>query len=155
QRHCNACPICRVALDEARRRMAALKSLPVVEAGEELVGRTEVWLDRQIAVGALHDVPGTLPVGKSSTSGKWSAARTIAAMFAAAAVLIACMHFHYAHLAVSPVDMQVLGERQLLSAGQSSLRVLLFDRTKQKPLADIPVRIELASKADGSVTKLA
>ena len=41
--HCEACPICRTALEEARRRQEAMQVLPPVEAPEALVQAT---LDR-------------------------------------------------------------------------------------------------------------
>src|SRR5207302_1684832 len=39
-RHCKACPACKEALADARRRLAALRTAPVAEAAEELVQKT-------------------------------------------------------------------------------------------------------------------
>ena len=39
-RHCGACPACKAAVDDARRRFAALQAEPALEAPEELVQKT-------------------------------------------------------------------------------------------------------------------
>ena len=45
--HCEACPICRVALEEARRRQEAMQSLPPIEAPEALIRAALERVDRQ------------------------------------------------------------------------------------------------------------
>ena len=39
ERHCATCKICQVAMEEARRRLEAMQTLPVVEAPESLIQR--------------------------------------------------------------------------------------------------------------------
>ena len=40
ERHCDSCPACKAALDDARRRLTALRAGPAVEAAEPLVQNT-------------------------------------------------------------------------------------------------------------------
>lgn len=40
ERHCDSCPICKLALDAARKRAAALETLPVIEPSERLIQTT-------------------------------------------------------------------------------------------------------------------
>ena len=44
--HCEACPICRVALEEARRRQEVMQSLPPIEAPEALIRAALERVDR-------------------------------------------------------------------------------------------------------------
>jgi len=151
EQHCEVCPICRVALDEAKKRFAALRLLPPGEAGELLLARAELWIDQQISLD-LHR-PVRLP--RTMRQRKWTAGWIITATFLVAAALIGSLDAFYARLSASPHDLQVLGERKLLSGADSSLRVLVFDRDRNQPLADVPVTIELASTATQSAIQLA
>ena len=46
--HAEQCPLCRVALEEARKRAGALRSLPAAEASLQLLAQTERRLDTAI-----------------------------------------------------------------------------------------------------------
>src|SRR5262245_62593398 len=45
EQHCASCPVCKVALEEARKRLAALESVPPSEASEQLIQATLKKID--------------------------------------------------------------------------------------------------------------
>jgi hypothetical protein len=47
ERHCDGCRICKTALDEARKRFAALQTLPAIEPSEQLIQATLKRIDIQ------------------------------------------------------------------------------------------------------------
>jgi hypothetical protein len=124
ERHCEDCRICQVALEEARKRFAAMQTLPAIEASQRLIRAAQ----RQIAV-APRLSPSPALIG---------------GMAAAAMVLVlAGVTLYYATLSPSPYDLRVLGQSEWLSGSEASLRVLLVDRRLGTPLTDVPVHIEL------------
>ncbi len=140
-RHCESCPICQVALEEARKRFDAMQALPVVEAPEELIRSTRRKIER-----APRFRPSVYQIG-------WSVA-------AAAALIIASVHVHYWNLSPSPYDLKVLGQREWLAGSGASLRVLLVDRDKATPdslapIEGIPVEIELIDEGNHRTIRLA
>jgi uncharacterized repeat protein (TIGR01451 family) len=139
-RHCAACPACAAALDEARRRLAALEALPPSEASESLVRETVAAVD-------AHECRR-----------RWrrrSVLGSVLGVAAAAAAVIAVFHIHYANLRATPTDLKVLGQRQLLAGAAGSLRVCLLDHRTGLALSGVHVRIDLQRKATGEVVELA
>jgi len=134
--HCQACPICRVALDEARKRLSVMQSLPVVEASESLIRRTE----RLIAERGER---------------RFGAVKAVLATAAIAALFLAGLHIYYLNLSPSPFDLRVLGQTEVLADSDASLRVVLADRRANRPLADVPVNIELTDKTHAKSLQLA
>jgi len=134
--HCQACTICRVALDEARKRLEALQSLPPIEAPDALIQATLERVQRH-----------------RSTRGRWAVAGLLAA--AAAVLLLATAHVYYSNLAPSPYDLRVLGQSELLAGSDASLRVLLVDPRNAEPWTGVPVQIEMVRSEPQAVVHLA
>ncbi|HVW00039.1 MAG TPA: MG2 domain-containing protein, partial [Planctomycetaceae bacterium] len=155
--HCTSCPICQVALDEAHKRFAALSSLPMSEAGDDLLARTEAQIDAMVARSAAARERQELAAKAEDQRRRrvYAHLGVVAGVFGVAAIFIGMVQAYYANLSVDPYELQVLGERKLLPGELSSLRVLLFDREHNEPLADVPVTIELASKERRPIIQLA
>ncbi len=127
EKHCAACPICQVALDEARKRLSALDTLPVVEASDELIRATEQRVRRY-------------------RRRKFTVGRVVFGVAASIAMVLVGFHVYYATLSPSPYDLRVLGQSELLAGSEASLRVLLVNPASGKAIAGVPVEIELAEK---------
>ncbi len=136
EQHCRECPICSVALAEARKRLTALQALPVIEASERLIRQTRMRIARQRRI-LVHPV------------------RFVWSTIAAAAVVIALVHLYYANLAPSPYDLRVLGQQELFADTDASLRVVLMNRGSDEPLSGVPIDIELAGKDGDPAVHLA
>ncbi len=140
ERRCRAEPECQATLEEARRRLTALQAEPPTEASEELIQATVERIDevvqarrswkRRILTGAI----GTLAAG---------------------VLVLAGLHIYYGTLSASSTDMIVLGQRDLLSNTTSSLRIRLVDSTTKKPLANVPLTVELKERTGGNKVQLA
>src|SRR5262245_58630202 len=131
ERHCETCPICKVALDEAQKRFTALQAVPPSEASEELIQATLKRIDEH------------------QTWRRRLLRRLLWPALAAAAVVVAVLaglHWHYAHLSATPYDLTVLAQRSLLSGSNASLRIRLMDVSTNTALANIPVVVELRRK---------
>src|SRR5262245_28715031 len=100
--HVQVCPICQVALEEGRKRLAALESLPVIEASESLIHAT-------ISRIAAHREP------------RWTPARSGLAVVAALVLLLGGFHLYYLRLAPSQYELKVLGQTELLAGTEGSL----------------------------------
>ncbi|MEX0611672.1 MAG: alpha-2-macroglobulin family protein [Pirellulales bacterium] len=134
ERHCDQCRICQVALEEARKRLEAMQSLPAVEAPERLLRATE----RRIA-----QYRGPAAVVMKAGFG----------IAAAAALLIGAFHVYYLNLAPLPYDLKVLGQTEWLAGSQAALRIVLVDRQRGQGMAGVPVEVELAGeRADQMIT---
>ena len=136
ERHCEECPTCRVAMAEARARFATLKAIPGMEASQELIQKTEARIAQQ---GRAWPSP---------VSVLWS-------LVAAAAIVIACFHVYFENLSPSPYDLRLLGQRELFSGSDASVRVVLLSRPSEQPLVGVPVDIELANKGRDHTIRLA
>lgn len=154
ERHCAECPICKVALDEARKRFDALQTLPTLEAGEELLSKAEDWLDQQISRAALHESRTSLQQNQKPSPSRWTPGRIVVSLIALAVVFIATLDVYYSTLSPSPYDLQILGEQELLSGIDSSLRVMVFDRERKLPLKNAPVSVELSPLDSGETLQL-
>ncbi len=141
ERHLQVCPICQVALEEARKRFAALQSVPVIEASDSLINATITRI-------AANREP------------RWTPARIGLAAAAAVLLLLGGLHLYYLNLSPSPFDLKVLGQTELLAGTEGSLRVLLVRHDNQQPVPGVRVNVELAKKNagpknSGPVVKLA
>ena len=136
ERHCEECPTCRVAMAEARARFESLKSLPGVEASPELIRKTEMRVAQQRRAW-FRPLP------------------FLVSLAAAAALVIVGFQTYFEHLSPSPYDLRLLGQRELFSGSAASLRVVLLSRASEKPLAGIPVDIELGDQGRNHFIRLA
>src|SRR5580704_13172651 len=147
KKHCEECPICRVAWDEAQKRFEALASLPAVETSSELIERTERRLEK-----AAARSPRSVPL-------RWFQRRSVYEKFglvvATLAVMIGSLHLYYLNLSAAPYDLRVLGQDQLLSGAETSLRVTVFNQASRSLMAGVPVEIELARPATNESVQLA
>ena len=126
EKHCESCRICKVALEEARKRQAAFETVPACEASEGLIRGTLARIDTY--------------EGKR-LRGRRLFARILLPAAAAAALLLGALHIYYANLTVSPADIRVLGQNQLLAGALGSLRIRVVDHFSGLAMANIPVRI--------------
>ncbi|HTU25593.1 MAG TPA: MG2 domain-containing protein, partial [Pirellulales bacterium] len=122
--HCRRCPICKVALEEAEKRLALLESVPPAAVSPELLARAEEQL-------AARRRP------------RFRRSQLVAFAALAAALLIACCHLYIAKSGVSPYDLRVLGQNELVADSDASLRVLLVNHDTLQPIAGMPVSIDL------------
>jgi anti-sigma factor RsiW len=139
-RHCTECAACAAALEEARKRLAALQSLPPSEAPGRLVRATVAGIG---SYEARRRRRRRFVLGGLAT-----------AAAAVAAVLVG-LQVHYVNLSASPTDLKVFGQTQLLAGAAASLRICLIDRTTGAALAGVPVRIGLRHRATGETVELA
>jgi len=138
--HCETCRICQVAIEEAVKRYEAMKAVPTVEASEDLIQRT---------MGRVRSTKARVRRAKRIAVYTWALAT------AAAVAIVGGLHIYYATLSPTPYDLQVYGQQTLLAGTQGSLRVCLFDRKADRPLPGVPVSIELCSRQDKQVYRLA
>ena len=134
--HCESCPICRVALEEARKRQEALQSLPPVEAPEALIRQTLQRIERHQTVRR-----------------NWTRYGLTAA--AAAVIALAAVHLYFYSMAPSPYDLRVMGQADLAAGADASLRVLLVDHRDAVPRPGVPVEIDLVRAKPQAVFHLA
>src|SRR5437870_6356808 len=133
EKHCESCRICKVALEEARKRQTAFETVPSCEASEPLIRATLARIE----------------AGEQRRSrGRRLFARFLLPAAAAAALLLGGLHIHYANLTVSPADIRVLGQNQLLAGALGSLRIRVVDHFSGLAMANIPVRIELRGQGE-------
>jgi hypothetical protein len=142
ERHCAGCPACDEALAEARKRLAALHTVPPSEASEQLVNRTVAGI-------ATHDQVRHQRRRRRLVLGG------LLGTFAAAAAILLAFSLHYDNLAPSPTDLKVLGQTELLADAAASLRVCLIDHQTGQALAGVPVRLALRHKGTGETVELA
>ena len=136
EQHCESCRICQVALEEAQQRLEAMKSLPVVEASEELIQATRQRIDQ-------YRPPWITP------------ARAGGLVAAAAVLMIGAAHLYYLSLSPTPYDLRVLGQTELLAGSDASLRVLLVHPQRNRAIEGVPVEVELVDRESNNVVRLA
>jgi type II secretory pathway pseudopilin PulG len=139
-RHCATCSDCGTALAEAWRQREALRSVPPVEASEELIARTERRLEGRLR--------------------RWTKPfRSVRGAVAAALVVVALTgiwHWYIVSMAPPPYDLRVVGQTRLLAGTEASLRVLVAEPAfGAPPLGSVPVEIALSSKRSGQSVTLA
>jgi hypothetical protein len=138
ERHCLECASCQEALADARKVLMALRSLPAVEASEELIGRTEQRLEQ---ARPTRPSPNWWRGFRSLSLAQkaWLGA-------AAAALIIGALHIYYATLSPSPFDLRVLGQAEMLPDVESSLRIIVFNRDAGAAVPGVPVEVSLKGK---------
>src|SRR5262245_10101253 len=114
ERHCERCPICKTALDEAHKRLAALRALPPSEASEDLIAATLKAIPRE---------DGDM-VMSAKRSRWWRPGRLAVA---AAVLLVVGVHVYYWTLNPSPYDLRIFGQSSLMAGTPGSLRVWVVD----------------------------
>lgn len=135
--HCEQCPICKLALEEARERFAAMQTLPALEAGEDLIAATQ---------GRIHALADR---ARKRLSIFWITA-------AAAAVVLLCVHIGYlAALTPSPYELRVLGQTTLIPGSDASIRVLMLNHNTGRPVEGVPVEVQLTGKKRDRKIRLA
>lgn len=132
ERHSAACPACKAALEEARQRLAALLAMPPCEASGQLLEA------------ALH---GIAEHERRRRRWRRRVLATAGGLVAATVLVLGGLHLYYSNLKPTPYDLIVLGQRDLLASTNAALRVRLLDRRNDKPLAGVPVTVELRGPA--------
>lgn len=132
--HCAACEPCREALETARRRQEAIRDVPPTEASPDLVDATLGRLDQP------------RPSGRGWQRGVWYALTTLAAC----ALVLLGSWWHYSSLRANPVELTVLGQRDLLADTKTSLHLRLYHRGEKQSLKLVPAVVELLGN-DGTV----
>ncbi len=127
----------RAALDEARDRAAAMRSLDTVEPSEAL-------FTRSFESARLHGRRGDRTVRVFT--------RVIPAMFAVAAAVLLCVQVYFENLSPNGYDLTVLGQTSLAAGGPASIRVRLLDQAGGRPVAGAPVEVTLSDAAGRTVT---
>jgi hypothetical protein len=139
-RHCAQCATCASAMEEARRRQTALQSVPPSEASGRLVRATIAGIDRY--------------EGRRRWRRRTVLGGLVAVLTTAAAIIIT-FQIHYANLSVSPIDLKVLGQTQLLAGASGSLRIFLVNHHNGAAMGGVPVRIGLRQRDTGQTVDLA
>jgi uncharacterized protein YfaS (alpha-2-macroglobulin family) len=140
EEHCAACPECKTALQQARQRLSTMRTLPPIEASEQLIQTTIDRVDKHV---------------ERWRRWQWRYIVWTSSVAAAAAVLLVAFSIYYSNLQASPYDLAILGQRDLYAAAPGSLRVRLSDVHNQTAALDkVPVAVELRDK-EGRTEKLA
>lgn len=137
--HCAACPRCGRALEQARRRMSLMQSVPRSEPSADLVEKTVNKVEEH---------------KKSATKSRRRIVRSVVGLFAAAALILVAFHVYYANLSPGRHDVVLLGQNELLAGSKASLRVRVVDQETKKPAANLPVRVAMKAP-DGTQKTLA
>jgi hypothetical protein len=144
ERHCEGCRLCKVALEEARKRYAALETVSPSEASGQLIEATLARIDQyELKRRRLRKVFGlAIPL----------------ALAASVAVLL-CFQVYYTTLKASTFDLQLYGQNQLLAGTTGSLRIRLVNHVDGTPagtpVEGVPVDIELLDKSTQASVHLA
>jgi hypothetical protein len=140
EQHCDQCPACDAALEEAKKRYDALQTVPASEASEKLVQAT------------LEQVEAA---EKAHARRMRRLRRGALLALAASVLLLGAVHLYYLNLSPSPYDLQVFGQDILLADTEGSLRVRVLDHKRGKAAENIPVRIDLEDARTGRTVHLA
>src|SRR5262249_28174784 len=104
ERHCDACAICKLALDAARKRFAALETLPAIEPSDRLVQETLQRIE-------IHD--------RRSRKVRRAFLAISVPTIAASALVIGILHLYYANLTPTSYDLSILGQSRLLAGSMA------------------------------------
>ncbi|MBI1375168.1 MAG: hypothetical protein GC159_20810 [Phycisphaera sp.] len=116
----------RDAVGAAERRHDAMQQLPAAEPSELLLQRT------------MNAVRGR---AAHQDRFKRRLSMTLTFATAACALLIASLNVYFAKLTPSPYDLVVLGQQEMLSGSDASLRVRLVNRATGEPVVGAPVGV--------------
>jgi uncharacterized protein YfaS (alpha-2-macroglobulin family) len=137
--HCDYCVTCKAALEEAKRRHAALLHVDAGAVPEILISAT---LQRVATLEATR-----------ARQRRWLQ-RAGGALAACLAVLI-LVHLHFANLTPSPYDVTLLGQARMVSGTPGSLRVRVVNHELASGVSGIPVVIDLLDETGGNTAQLA
>lgn len=138
--HCEACTACGKELAAAQSRKDQLLSLPPVEASEELIQKTVSSIDQK----------------ETRRANRWKRFGLVVMVTAiAASLMIGVFHGYYATLAPLPIDLRLLGQRELLSDGRANFRVRAVHAITGEPIANAPVSVSMRNEATGENITLA
>src|SRR5262249_25164980 len=140
EEHCQRCPICKVALDEAEKRHTAFQAVPASEGSEQLVQKT---LARVTDLDARQQRRRRL------------LRRAILPAVAACVALLGIVHIYFLNLSPSPYDLTLLGQAQLFAGSDGSLRVRVLHHERGQGVNDVPVNIDLLDPKTDQVVHLA
>ena len=70
-------------------------------------------------------------------------------------LLLGCIHLYFLNLSSSPYDLRVLGQAELLTGTDASLRVILQNRTTETGVEGATVHVRLKGKNPGQTASLA
>ena len=140
ERYCRDSRLGAVALEEARRRLEAIGAVAPSEASEELIQRT------------LEKI-GTKDRARNRL--RKYVAGTVLCATAVSILIIGSVQVHYNRISASPYDLRLLGQSELAAQSGASLRVAMYNRTTGRPMAGVPVQIELADASAGRKITLA
>jgi hypothetical protein len=138
--HCASCRICKTALEEAQKRLAALETVASCEASGTLIQATLKRI-------AMHQ--------QKREQWRRRFSRLVVPLSAAAAVLIALGQFYYSNLKPTPYELAILGQAELLAGTKGSVRIQLVNHETGAGLADVPVDIELRNNQTHETVYLA
>ena len=136
EQRCEKSPECKDALQEARARVRSLRAELPCEAPEQLIQATVANIQRHI-----------------EQRRRWTRRflTTAIGTLAAAVLIVVGLHVSTANMVPTSINMAVLGQRDLLAATMASLRIRLTDHSRNQPLADVPVTIELKDRTGQAV----
>jgi uncharacterized protein YfaS (alpha-2-macroglobulin family) len=140
ERLASASPEGQARLAAARQRFAAMSLLAQTEASEDLIQRTVAGVERSA-------------VRRRMWFRRYLFSVTAAAL--AGVAVLGGMQWHYRNLTVSPVDLRVLGQSQLLAGSNGSMRVRVLNADSRGPMAGVPVQMTLVNAATREVVRLA
>jgi hypothetical protein len=140
EEHCQRCPICKVALDEAEKRHTAFQSVPASEGSEQLVQQT---------LGKVAEVDARQQRRRRILR------RAVLPAAAACVAILAIVHIYFLNLAPSPYDLTLLGQAQLFAGSDGSLRVRVLHHERGQGVKDVPVAIDLLDPKTDQVVHLA
>lgn len=140
EQHCANCPSCKTALEDARRRLTAIQSVPASEASEGLI---------QASLQTINDF--TVRRRRLRRLFFWGVPLAAAA---SVAVLVS-FAVYYRSLKPSPFDLRVLGQSQLLPGSTGAMRIRLLYAPTGAALTGVPVDLELRDMVSGQTQQLA
>ena len=139
-RFCENSKLGQAALEDARQRYEALQQLPPAEASESLIRNTLGAIDTKVT-------------RRERRQKRYLQA--VLLVTAASALFISLLNIYYYRLQASPYDLRLLGQAQLLSGSQASLRVAMVDQASGAPVAGVPVHVALYNPSSGEQVQLA
>ncbi len=140
EQHIEVCRICQVAMEEARERYEAMRSVPTFEASEELIQ------DTVAKVAHFED---------TRQRAKRISLRVVLPTMAASFLLLVAATVYWSMLAPTPYDLQIFGQSEIYSGTPASLRIRLTNRQTGQPLEDVPVKVEIRGGDPDQLVQLA
>jgi len=140
ERYCEASRLGKVALEEAQKRYEAMQAVAPSEASERLIQQTVRNID--------------MKESRRSKLRKYYG-RTVLLATAASVLIIAALNVYYFRLTVSPYDLRLLGQNELLAGSGASLRVAVLDHNTGRPVPGVPVQLALYDPSSKQQIRLA